>query len=156
MRSFNSLSKLLSKSSLNKISSSSTTRFYSSEKPSGFGSLISGVPKEQMSRTVRIYKPTKVVTQQGISNTLKWKLEWKKQSVHGEFWHDPLMGWNASNDPLLTTYVFFNSKEDAIDYCKRHGYIYEIEDPEDSKNLEDLGGKSYSDKFKYRKEEEEW
>nr|CAG4715772.1 unnamed protein product [Naegleria fowleri] len=121
----------------------------------GHGSLISGVPKDQISRTVRIYRPSKSATQQGISKTLKWRVEWKKQSAHGEVWHDPMMGWNATNDPLMTTYMYFNSLEDAIDYCKSQGFEYEIEDPESKKSSEPEG-KSYASKFKYRKEEEDW
>jgi len=148
-------SKVLNKkSSFNNIPSSFIQcRFYS--EPTGFGSIISGVPKDQLSRTVRIFRPCKPATQQGMSKTYKWRLEWKKQSAHGEVWHDPLMGWNATNDPLFTTYLYFDSLDEATDYCKRHGFTYEVEDPEDTKGGE-LKGKSYASKFKYRPEEEEW
>ncbi|KAF0978590.1 hypothetical protein FDP41_002410 [Naegleria fowleri] len=159
LKSFLSLSNKVvmnnNKTSLNKLSSCVQFNFYSTERTTGHGSLISGVPKDQISRTVRIYRPSKSATQQGISKTLKWRVEWKKQSAHGEVWHDPMMGWNATNDPLMTTYMYFNSLEDAIDYCKSQGFEYEIEDPESKKSSEPEG-KSYASKFKYRKEEEDW
>ena len=64
------------------------------------------------------------------------------------------MGWTASTDPLNTCYVYFASKEAAIEFAERHGYAYTVED---SKHVENpvRPGKSYAASFKYHAEDED-
>ncbi|KAL9658296.1 hypothetical protein ABK040_015616 [Willaertia magna] len=172
MKAITTFSKALKKSSAKSIAPiQNTIRFYSSENNNNNNNnnnnddgehitskraLLTGMPKDQLSRTVIIYKPAPYATQQAIGTPNEWKLEWKKQSAHGEIWKDPLMGWNATNDPLATTSLFFPNAEDAIDYCKRHGYDYQLIEDRTRDKYAPIEQKSYANKFKYKPEEEEW
>ncbi|KAH9392755.1 NADH dehydrogenase Fe-S protein subunit 4 ndufs4 [Tyrophagus putrescentiae] len=64
-------------------------------------------------------------------DTQKWKLDYENR----ERWENPLMGWTST------------SKEDAIEYCERHGLTYQVDEPQERKKLHKL----YADNFSWSK-----
>jgi len=84
-----------------------------------------------------------------------WTLEFFEGEEATGKWAEPLMGWTANADPLsqLQHRVKFPTKEDAVTYCEKFGYTFEVQEnaPEDPKK-----GKSYADKFKYKAPKEDW
>jgi NADH dehydrogenase (ubiquinone) Fe-S protein 4 len=117
---------------------------------------VAGLPDQQFKRKVIIHQPSRNAMQQGVDKHKKWRLEWSRDNNFGQRWADPLMGWNATTDPLNSSYLFFDSKEAAIQYAQRYGFEVEVEESYE----EPPPARSYSDNFKYRKEEkqegEEW
>lgn len=88
---------------------------------------LSGVPREMFKeRRCRIFVAARNAMQSGTNNTKKWKVEWDTK----ERWENPLMGWASSADPHSSVMVDFASKEDAIIYCERMGYKYQVVEPD--------------------------
>ncbi|XP_017483421.1 PREDICTED: NADH dehydrogenase [ubiquinone] iron-sulfur protein 4, mitochondrial-like [Rhagoletis zephyria] len=107
-------------------------------------SVVSGVPEEHIvNRRVRIYKQAKNAMQSGTYDTQKWKLDYENR----ERWENPLMGWTSTGDPLSNLNLYFSSKEDAIEYCERHGLTYQVDEPQERKKLHKL----YADNFSWSK-----
>ena len=52
-----------------------------------------------------------------------------------------------SGDPLSNLNLYFSSKEDAIEYCERHGLTYQVDEPQERKKLHKL----YADNFSWSK-----
>lgn len=89
-------------------------------------SPLSGVPQDLLKeRRCRIFISARNAMQSGTHNTKKWKIEWDTK----ERWENPLMGWASSADPHSSLMLEFGSKQDAITYCERMGYKYEIVEP---------------------------
>lgn len=101
----------------------------------------SGVPETITKRAVRIYKPCKNAMQSGKENTKQWRIDFDTQ----DRWENQLMGWISSADPVQSHRLVFETKEQAVDFAKRQGYHYWIEEPKSK----DFYPKSYSDNFKY-------
>jgi len=90
----------------------------------------------------RIYKPAKTAMQSGRAKTKEWVLEYEPATPREI---DPLMGWTSSNDMLSQVRLFFETKEEAIDYATRHGIAFEVADiPTPKKIL-----KAYADNFAF-------
>ena len=66
--------------------------------------------------SIKIYKPSKSSMQSGQMNTKKWLAEYISDS---EQIKDTLMGWNSSLDTNSQIKVFFNTKEQAIEWSKK-------------------------------------
>jgi NADH dehydrogenase (ubiquinone) Fe-S protein 4 len=48
-------------------------------------------------------------------------------------WENPLMGWTSSGDPLahqISTTIKFGSKEAAMAFCNKHGWEFEVLEPQ--------------------------
>jgi len=150
----------LSSSHLSLSSSSLSPRFFSSsssnndnkDKPKaddladGDVGRLNDRPDGMIKRHVRILRPARIVTQQGHSPNF-WIIEFdRKQS---EKWVNPLMGWTSTSDTTqqLEISLRFDSKQEAVDYCKKQGFSYEIVEPHDPKKKP----KAYADNFKFRK-----
>jgi len=61
------------------------------------------------------------------------------------------MQWSSSEDPYSQNgdmKIDFSSEEDAIEFCEKYGYDYEVKEPDDVKPVK---LKSYSENFKYKK-----
>src|SRR5438067_7164138 len=80
-----------------------------------------------MAMTARIYKPAKTAMQSGNARTKEWALEFEPESPREV---EPLMGWTASGDMLQQVRLQFDTLEQAIAYCERHGIAYEVFRPE--------------------------
>jgi ETC complex I subunit conserved region len=73
--------------------------------------------------TARIYKPAKTAMQSGTANTKEWVLDYEPEQPREI---EPLMGWTSSGDMRQQVHLRFDSAEEAIAYCERHGIAYEV------------------------------
>ncbi|CAF1350723.1 unnamed protein product [Adineta steineri] len=106
--------------------------------------VLSGVPRDIIKeRRCRIFVPARNAMQSGTHNTRKWRVEWNTK----ERWENPLMGWASSSDPHSSLSVEFGCKEDAMIYCERMGYRYEVVEPPSHGHYK----KSYGANFSWNK-----
>ena len=68
--------------------------------------------------TARIYKPARSAMQSGHANTKEWALDYEPEQPPTI---EPLMGWTSSADMKQEVRLYFDTKEEAIAYCERHG-----------------------------------
>jgi len=71
----------------------------------------------------RIYKPAKTAMQSGTAKTHEWALDFEPERPRTV---EPLMGWTSSSDMLQEVHLRFDTKEEAIAYCERHGIPYQV------------------------------
>jgi hypothetical protein len=92
--------------------------------------------------TARIYKPARTAMQSGTAKTKEWVLDYEPEAPRTV---EPLMGWTSSSDMKQQVRLAFETKDEAIAYCERHGIAYQV--------FESTPGKrahiSYSDNFAY-------
>lgn len=102
---------------------------------------LSGVPELHIKhRRVRIFMPAKNAMQSGTNNVKKWRIEFDAW----ERWDNRLMGWCSTGDPLSNTIVEFSDVEDAIAYCERNKWTFEVEEPQKLRRLKKNYGENYS------------
>jgi len=102
---------------------------------------LTGVPElHTKHRRVRIFIPAKNAMQSGTNNVKKWRLEFDAW----ERWDNRLMGWCSTGDPLSNTIVEFSELEDAIAYCERNKWNFEVEQPQKLRRLKKIYGENYS------------
>lgn len=77
--------------------------------------------------TARIYQPARSAMTSGEGNTRRWVLEFFAEEPRDV---DPLMGWTSSGDMNSQVRLRFASKEAAMDYARRHGIAFVVEDPQ--------------------------
>jgi hypothetical protein len=73
--------------------------------------------------TARIYRPAKTAMQSGIAKTKEWVLDYEPEQPRTV---EPLMGWTSSDDMKQEVRLRFDSKQEAIAYCERHGIAYQV------------------------------
>ena len=61
--------------------------------------------------------------QSGLAKTKGWVLDFDPERPRRV---EPLMGWTSSGDMRQQLRLQFNSKEEAIAYCERHGIAYQV------------------------------
>jgi hypothetical protein len=94
--------------------------------------------------TARIYKPAKTAMQSGLGNTKAWVLDFEPELPRRV---EPLMGWTSSGDMRQQLRLRFDTKEEAIAYCERHGIAYQVfEDKPSSRRA-----MSYADNFAFKR-----
>jgi ETC complex I subunit conserved region len=71
----------------------------------------------------RIYKPAKTAMQSGTANTREWVLDYEPEQPRQI---EPLMGWTSSGDMRQQVRLNFDTAEEAIAYCERHGIPYQV------------------------------
>ena len=76
----------------------------------------------------RIYKPAKTAMQSGTARTKEWVLDYEPEEPRVV---EPLMGWTSSGDMKQQLRLFFDSKEEAVAYCERHGIPYQVSEPKE-------------------------
>jgi hypothetical protein len=76
--------------------------------------------------TARIYKPARTAMQSGKARTREWMLDYEPEEPREI---EPLMGWTASGDMRQQVRLRFDTAEEAIAYCKRHGIPYQVFNP---------------------------
>ena len=76
--------------------------------------------------TARIYKPARTAMQSGNARTKEWVLDYEPESPCEI---EPLMGWTASGDMRQQVRLSFDTAEEAIAYCERHGIAYQVSRP---------------------------
>ena len=94
----------------------------------------------------RIYKPSKSAMQSGRARTKEWVLEFEPQEPREI---EPLMGWTSSGDMYQQVHLQFDTAEEAIGYCERHGIAYQVFRPKPAERH----GLSYSDNFSPKRRE---
>jgi hypothetical protein len=92
--------------------------------------------------TARIYRPSPSPTQSAPGEK-PWILRFEPESPREI---DPLMGWTSSADMKSQIKLRFDTKEEAIDYAKRNGLAYFVEEPKPNNASRRIF--SYSDNFK--------
>ena len=96
--------------------------------------------------TARIYRPAKSAMQSGTATTREWQLDFEPEQPRVI---EPLMGWTSSSDMKQQLSMRFDTKEEAIGYCERHGIAYqvlELKEPVRRKA-------AYADNFAYNRKE---
>jgi len=96
--------------------------------------------------TARIFKPAKNAMQSGRAKTQEWQLEYEPEQPRAI---EPLMGWTSSGDMKQQVTLCFDSKDDAIAYCKRKGIPYQVIEPQESAHRH----VAYADNFAFRRGE---
>jgi hypothetical protein len=90
--------------------------------------------------TARIYRPAKTAMQSGQAKTKEWALDYEPDEPSQV---EPLMGWTSSSDMKQQVQLQFESKEEAVAYCERHGIAYQLFEPKQPARR----GLSYADNF---------
>ena len=88
----------------------------------------------------RIYKPAKTAMQSGTAKTKEWMLDFEPEEPRQV---EPLMGWTSSGDMKQQLRLRFETKDEAIAYCERHGIPFQVSEP----NERARHGLSYADNF---------
>ena len=91
----------------------------------------------------RIYKPAKTAMQSGTAKTKEWVLDYEPEQPRAV---EPLMGWTSSGDMRQQFRLRFDTQEEAVAYCERHGIAYQVAEPKPPSNRKGL---SYSDNFAF-------
>ena len=71
----------------------------------------------------RIYRPAKTAMQSGTAKTKEWVLDYEPEQPRQV---EPLMGWTSSGDMRQQVRLNFDTAEEAIAYCERHGIPYQV------------------------------
>ena len=71
----------------------------------------------------RILETSRKTTQSGRAKAGKWTLEFERALPQR---HDPLTGWTGSADTRPQVRLAFDTKEEAIAYCEKHGFDYHV------------------------------
>lgn len=90
---------------------------------------------------VRIYKPAKTAMQSGTGNTREWVIE--AEPSRKEI--DPLMGWTSSRDTMSQVVLRFETREEAIAYAEKQGWMYTLSEPK----VRTVRPRTYADNFAY-------
>ena len=90
-------------------------------------------------KKAKIYKPTKTSTQSGIAKTKRWILEYIDESIS----INPLMGWESSSNTLSELKLFFDTKDQAIEYANKNKIEFVLIE----NNQRSFVKKSYTDNF---------
>ena len=96
--------------------------------------------------TIKIYIPAKTAMQSGKGKSKKWLAEYISESEQTK---DTLMGWNSSLDTKSQIKIFFDTKEQAIDWAVNNNYQYFVVDPKKRK----IKPKNYASNFDINRKE---
>lgn len=99
---------------------------------------------------VTIFKPSRVATQQGLGNTMEWKIDFGVKDK----WENPLMGWVSTGDPVAcvgNATLTFDTKDAAIAFCKKYGWAYEVVEPNENSKTRPQRFQGYADNFSVKR-----
>ena len=96
--------------------------------------------------TARIFKPAKNAMQSGRAQTNQWRLEYEPEQPRAI---EPLMGWTSSGDMKQQLTLHFDTQEEAVAYCKRHGIAYQVSEPREPARRT----MAYADNFAFTRKE---
>ena len=89
----------------------------------------------------KIYKPSKSAMQSGRSTNKTWKLVLEDGSHLSK---DPLIGYYGGSNTSSQVNLFFETKDEAIDYAIKNNLNYDVLETSQRKVI----SKSYADNFK--------
>ncbi len=94
----------------------------------------------------RVYKPARTAMQSGSANAKEWVLDYEPERPRTV---EPLMGWTSSTDMKQEVRLYFDSKDEAVAYCQRHGIPHQVFEskPRARQRI------SYSDNFAFPRRE---
>ena len=92
----------------------------------------------------RIYQPSKTAMQSGFANTKSWALDFEPEAPRRV---EPLMGWTSSGDMRQQLRLRFETREEAVAYCERHGIAYQVFQSKPAVRR----GISYADNFAFNR-----
>ncbi|KCZ93482.1 putative NADH-quinone oxidoreductase [Hyphomonas johnsonii MHS-2] len=79
----------------------------------------------------------------GRGQTHTWYLEFVKPDARRTA--DPVMGWTSIDDTSGQVRLEFETQEEAVDYARREGLVFRVEESRERKRLV----KSYSENFSF-------
>jgi len=82
--------------------------------------------------------------QSGTAKTREWVLDYEPEQPREI---EPLMGWTSSGDMRQQVSLRFDSAEEAVAYCERHGIAYQVSEAKPSPRRTI----SYSDNFAFKR-----
>jgi hypothetical protein len=96
--------------------------------------------------TARIFKQPKNAMQSGTAKSRVWQLDYEPEQPRVV---EPLMGWTSSSDMKQQVTLTFETKEEAVAYCERHGIAYQVLEPKPmARRIA-----AYADNFAFRRAE---
>ncbi|CBJ26181.1 NADH dehydrogenase (ubiquinone) [Ectocarpus siliculosus] len=100
------------------------------------------LPPTVAGRKVIIAQKSKPATTTGTAGGLYgWNLTFKQK----ERWSNPLMGWTSTGDPMSNMQLSFSTPEQAVKFCQKRGWKYEVKAP--AKREAVFGKFAYSHNF---------
>ena len=96
--------------------------------------------------TIKIYKPSKSSMQSGLGKTKQWLAEYISEKDKTK---DLLMGWNSSSDTKEQIKIFFDTKEQAIEWSKKNNEQFIVIEPKERK----IKPKNYASNFHMNRKE---
>ena len=96
--------------------------------------------------TIKIYQPSKTAMQSGRGKTKQWLAEYKSEIDSTK---DKLMGWTSSSDTRNQIKLFFDTKEQAVEWAKKNNYQFYVIEPQ-KRNIKP---KSYASNFDINRKE---
>ena len=96
--------------------------------------------------TIKIYKPSKSSMQSGLGNAKQWLAEYIQEKDKIK---DSLMGWISSLDTKEQIKLFFDTKEQAIEWAKKNNEQFIVIEPKERK----IKPKNYASNFDMNRKE---
>jgi hypothetical protein len=90
--------------------------------------------------TARIYRPAPNAMQSGKATSQEWLLEFESTTPRTV---DPLMGWISNADTSSQVRMWFDTREEAIEFAKRQGIHFQVMDSREPRRIV----KAYADNF---------
>ena len=94
----------------------------------------------------KIYRPTKNAMQSGQGASRRWVLEFEPSVAPPP---EMLMGWTSSADTNEQVRLYFDTKDQAIAFARRHAIPHQVSEPVETKRVI----KAYADNFSFRRKE---
>jgi hypothetical protein len=90
--------------------------------------------------TAKIYRPAPNAMQSGKAKSQEWLLEFDSDTPRTV---DPLMGWISNADTNPQVRMWFDTREEAIEFAKRQGIHFQVMESREPKRIV----KAYADNF---------
>ncbi len=90
--------------------------------------------------TARIYRPAPNAMQSGKAKSEQWLLEFESETPRTV---DPLMGWISNADTNSQLRMYFETREEAIEFAKRQNIPFQVIDRREPRRVI----KAYADNF---------
>jgi hypothetical protein len=90
--------------------------------------------------TAKIYRPAPNAMQSGKAKSQEWLLEFDSDTPRTV---DPLMGWISNADTSPQVRMWFDTREEAIEFAKRQGIHFQVMESREPKRIV----KAYADNF---------
>ncbi len=90
--------------------------------------------------TARIYRPAPNAMQSGKAKSQEWLLAFESETPRTV---DPLMGWISNADTSPQVRMWFDTREEAIEFARRQGIPFQVMESREPKRII----KAYADNF---------